>query len=74
MTADTVAVAPTSHLVITKGVSNTMTLRAGELVIVQQDMSGTHDLGGEVQVREKGLHLASREHEGVQWRGPVLVT
>ena len=31
-------------------------------------MSGTHDLGGEVQVWERGLHLASREHE------PVLVT
>ncbi len=33
VTADMVAVAPTSHLVITKGVSNTMTLGAGELVI-----------------------------------------
>ncbi len=36
-------------------------------------MSGTHDLGGEVQAWERGLHLASREHGGVQWRGPVLV-
>ncbi len=35
-------------------------------------MSGTHDLGGEVQAWERGLHLASREHEGVQWRGPEL--
>ena len=33
----TAAVAPTSHLVVAKGVSNTTTLGAGELVIVQWD-------------------------------------
>ncbi len=37
-------------------------------------MIETHDLGGEARVREKGLRSASREREGDQWRGPVLVT
>ncbi len=37
VTTDTVANAPAAHLVVTEGVSNTATLGAGKLVVVQWD-------------------------------------
>ncbi len=53
----TVAIAPAAHLVVTEGVSNTATLGAGKLVVVQWDPKPVAKTRTKLSERGRGDHI-----------------